>query len=157
MVSALPSQLSFPMVMKARASVESCPGCRKQLFGTGKACFGILHILTFCTTSFQSACKWKAASGFRVQGSRPTPKTAFRYEKSLFCHSRHCKLLHRILPMALQTMTASGFRVQGSGLKADARNSFRVADSSLMFLRNGRVDLESGVALRAERLTLDKG
>ena len=59
--------------------------------------------------------------------------------------------------MALQTMTASGFRVQGSGLKADARNSFRVADSSLMFLRNGRVDLESGVALRAERLTLDKG
>ena len=47
MVSALPSQLSFPMMnscMKARAS-ESCPGCRKQLFSSRKAYFGILHIV----------------------------------------------------------------------------------------------------------------
>ena len=61
MVSALPSQLSFPMMnscMKARAS-ESCPGCRKQLFSSRKVYFGILHIVGFGVEKVEG-------SGFRV-------------------------------------------------------------------------------------------
>ena len=38
---------------------EDCPGCRKQLFSSWKAYFGILHIVCFCVEKVEG-------SGFRV-------------------------------------------------------------------------------------------